>query len=151
MFDLLASLFKYLFIIFIYYFMYVIIRLIYLDIATTTVIGRKLEGNLPYLKLVNRRESLTFRVEESYFLEGDMILGRSGKNHIVIKDPFLSGSHAKFHVEDGRWFINDLNSKNGTMLNHQQLGEDAYELGDGDLVHLGQLDFLFVEPGRNRS
>lgn len=151
LFELLASLFKYLFIIFIYYFVFIIIRLIYLDITTTTVIGQKLEGSRPYLKLVNRRESLTFRVEESYFLENEVTLGRSGKNPITIKDPFLSSVHVSFFAEENRWYIRDLGSKNGTKVNDQLLEGTATELSDGDLIHFGQLDFLFVEAGRNRK
>lgn len=151
MFEILASLFKYLFIIFIYYFIYTIIRLIYVDITTTTVVGKKLEGKNPYLKLINQRESLPFRMEDSYFLEDGTTLGRSGRNNIVIKDPFLSGLHLRFTEVENRWFLQDMNSKNGTLLNHQPLENHPTELMDGDLIRLGQLEFLFVEPGRNRS
>lgn len=151
MFEILSMLFRYLFIFIIYYFVYTIIRLIYLDITTTTVVGRKLEGNNPYIKLVTPRESLPFPVEEIYFLEDRSLLGRSGKNIFVIKDPFLSGSHVRFLSTENRWFILDLNSKNGTMVNHIPLTEDPCELMDGDLIHVGQMDFLFVESGRDRE
>lgn len=151
MFEVLASLFRYLFIFIIYYFVFIIIRLIYLDITTTTTVGKKLEGKSPYIKLVNRRENLSFPVEESYFLEDGALLGRSGKNSFVVKDPFLSGTHVSFRLTEGRWFIQDMNSKNGTMVNHRSLDGQAQELSDGDLIHVGQLDFLFVESGRDHK
>lgn len=151
MFEILASLFRYLSILFIYYFIYTIIRLIYVDITSTTAVGRKLEGRQPYLKLVNYRESLPFRMEESYFLEEGTTLGRGGKNQIVIKDPFLSNVHLRFFSIGDRWFLQDMKSKNGTVVNHQSVSREPVELGDGDLIRLGQLEFLFVESGRNRE
>jgi len=145
LFEILSTVFRYIFIVIIYYFVYGIIRLIYLDISTTTHTGKKLSGKDPYLKLINRRESLNFRVEESYFLDGATSLGRSNKNEICIKDPFLSGEHAAFHNKKGAWYVYDLGSKNGTFVNDEQIDSQPYELTDGDTVHLGQVNFIFVD------
>jgi pSer/pThr/pTyr-binding forkhead associated (FHA) protein len=145
MFEILSTVFKYIFIIIIYYFVYAIIRLIYLDISTTTHTGKKLSGKNPYLKLINRRETLNFRVDESYFLDEEKTLGRSNKNEICIKDPFLSGEHATFLRNKDVWYVSDLGSKNGTYVNDEKIDATPYELTDGDTVHLGQLNFIFVD------
>ncbi|MBF7095729.1 FHA domain-containing protein [Alkalibacter mobilis] len=145
MFEILASFLKYVFIIIIYYFIYGIIRLIYLDISTTTHTGRSLSSKDPYLKLINRRESLNFKVEESYFLDSTKTIGRSNKNQIIIKDPFLSSEHAEFVFKNNYWYVFDLGSKNGVYVNNLKVEDIGQSLNDGDTIHLGQLDFIFVD------
>ncbi len=49
------------------------------------------------------------------FFEGrSYIVGRSG--HIRINDPFASRFHAELNVVNGRFFLRDLGSSNGTYL-----------------------------------
>jgi len=101
--------------------------------------------NSPYLKLINQREMLNFKVEETYAVTKNSIIGRSDKNDIIIKDPFISSSHAQITIRDGDFFIKDLGSKNGTFANENTLKE-GYEqrLNNGDKIRLGQVEFLFV-------
>jgi len=138
---------KYIFIIIIYLFIYGIIRLIYLDISSMGAQGKGMKKgrNLPYIKLINRRENLGFKVEETYILDGDMELGRSNKNDIVIKDPYVSGKHIKFIMKDGKVLVQDMGSTNGSFVNGKRLGSDPVYLEDGDKIHIGQMDFLYVE------
>ena len=42
------------------------------------------------------------------------IIGREG--HIYVNDPTISKHHAQMSIEDGRIFLRDLNSTNGTFL-----------------------------------
>ena len=60
MFDILSLIFRYLFILLIYLFMFGIIRMIYLDIRG---IRRRSSITATYLKLINRRDELPFNVE----------------------------------------------------------------------------------------
>lgn len=148
MYEILSSIMKYIFITIIYLFIYGIIRLIYLDISSMGAKGKhgmKKGKNLPYIKLINRREDLGFKVEETYTLDGNMELGRSNKNDIVIKDPYVSGKHVRFTVHDGRTSMQDLNSTNGSFVNGERLGRNPVYLRDGDKIHIGQMDFLYVE------
>jgi pSer/pThr/pTyr-binding forkhead associated (FHA) protein len=100
--------------------------------------------NLPYLKLINRRDSLDVKVEESYVLEDGLTVGRDLDNGITIADPFLSGRHAMFMNKDGSYLLQDLNSTNGTLVNGLKLADMPVKLKDGDRVHIGRLDFLYV-------
>lgn len=144
MYSIIASLLKYIFITIIYLFILSIIRLIYLDIRSTSAQKSQTGSSLPYLKLINRRESLDFRIYETYQLDGNVTIGRKHKNEIFIQDPFLSSSHAEIRTEDGKCYIRDIGSTNGTFVNGKQLHEKETLLMDGDRVHLGQVDFLFV-------
>ena len=60
-------------------------------------------------------------------------MGRAGTNRIVLKDDLCSREHAEIYHLDGRWWLRDLNSLNGTRVNGQTL-EREYELSPGDEV-----------------
>ncbi|MCX7711292.1 MAG: FHA domain-containing protein [Clostridia bacterium] len=145
MFEILSSLLKYIFITIIYIFLFSIIRLIYLDIRSVNKKASDLAEKAPYLKLINRRDELYFKVEESYILSRDKSLGRAAKANISIEDPFLSGEHARFIHRDGSILLKDLGSKNGTLINGVRLTDEEVPLNNGDKIEMGQLAFLFVD------
>lgn len=151
MFEVISSLLKYIFITVIYLFIYAIIRMIYLDIRMTNAGRSSGSTDMPYLKLVNRRDDLDFKVEESYMLAGRLTIGRAQGNGITVADPFLSGKHAAFTCKDGVCTIEDLKSTNGILVNGSKLTEAPVALSDGDRIHIGQLDFLFVAGRRDKK
>lgn len=140
MYNIIAILFKYIFIVIIYLFIFSIIRLIYLDI-------RGMEGissdDRVYLKLINRKDSLPFKIKEYYSIDDAITLGRHGDNNIVIKDPFISKRHFQIMEDEGDYYLEDLNSANGTYLNGDKIF-DVVKLNDGDIIRVGQIEFLFV-------
>lgn len=148
LFEIISSLLKYIFTIIIYLFIFGIIRLIYLDIRSINMQKAGLNRDLPYLKLINQRESLAFKVEETYVLNDSLVIGRSDKSNIVIKDPFISGKHAQFVLKDGRYRLEDLGSTNGTFINGSRIDKGQITLKDGDKVRVGQVEFLFVHNNR---
>lgn len=87
MFNIFSLIFKYIFIVIIYLFILSIIRLIYLDIRgiDTTPLD-----DSTYLKLVNKKDTLPFKVREYYHLDEEAHLGRGKDNEIIIKDPYIS-------------------------------------------------------------
>jgi pSer/pThr/pTyr-binding forkhead associated (FHA) protein len=137
---------KFIFTLAIYLFIFAIMRLIYLDIRSMNA-NKSNKNNLsPYLKLINQRETMDFKVDETYILDRDMSIGRSDSNQIVIKDPFISATHARFLIKFGNYYLSDLRSSNGTFVNGQ-LVESAEEkcLANGDKIKFGNVDFLFVQ------
>ena len=146
MFDTISYIFKYIFILIMYLFIFGVMRLIYLDIKSMRGRNTGGDGSHPYLKLLNRREHLNFKVEESYTLDKDLSIGRVADNNITIADPFLSKRHAKLSVRKGNVYLEDQNSKNGTFLNGKRLerGIEA-PLQDGDKIRLGNIEFLFIK------
>lgn len=140
MYNILSIVFKYIFIIIIYMFILSIIRLIYLDIRG---ISKSRGGEGAYLKLINRKDSLPFRIDEHYAIEEELSLGRRGSNDIVIKDPYISKSHFRVIKDEKMYFLEDLKSSNGTFLNGQKL-LDVAKLSNGDRIKIGNIEFLFV-------
>lgn len=140
MFNILSLIFKYVFIIIIYMFIFAIIRLIYLDIRS--IKGIKTDDNA-YLKLINRLDSLPFKIKDHYSIVDGISLGRNGDNVIVIKDPFVSKFHLQIVKDEEEFFLEDLNSANGTFLNGEKV-LDAIKLNNGDKITIGNIEFLFV-------
>ena len=140
MYNIFSLIFKYLFIFIIYYFMFSIIRLIYLDIKG--IKASPLEKDT-YLKLINRKDSLPFKIQEAYNLEDSITIGRSNENDVIIKDPYISKKHLSIVKDEEEYYLEDLNSANGTYLNGDRL-MDAVKLKNGDRIQFGQIEFLFV-------
>jgi len=65
-------------------------------------------------------------------------LGRSSSCEIAISDPALSRNHCLFELREGRLFITDLASANGTAVNGTELGADSVELKPGDEILVGE-------------
>lgn len=143
LYELISTIFKYIFVFIIFYFIYNIIKMIYLDISSGENIGKESDT---YLKLINRKEQLPFKVMEHYYLSNSVSIGREDSNDIVIKDRFISKRHAHIVKDEGIYFLEDLGSANGTFLNGQEI-HDAIELKDKDIIDIGQVEFLFVDGG----
>jgi pSer/pThr/pTyr-binding forkhead associated (FHA) protein len=73
-----------------------------------------------------------------------VILGRGGTNvecTIVLAERQVSRQHAEIYLDQGRYFLRDLGSKNGTYLNSQPVTE-AVELYDNDAIQIALCERL---------
>jgi hypothetical protein len=62
-------------------------------------------------------------------------IGRAPDNSICIKDPSVSSHHARIDFYQGKYFISDLQSSNGTYVNNARV--EQAQLKNQDLVALG--------------
>lgn len=145
--SVLSKLLTYVFVFIIYLFIYVIIRMIFLDIR---MMYRKKTGGLAdaYLKLINLRHDLDFPVDESYEISENEVIGRGKKCDISIADRYLSTKNSRIFKSSGKFYLEDLDSTNGTFLNGEPLSDTAVELLDGDKITVGRVNFLFVLPAK---
>jgi hypothetical protein len=79
---------------------------------------------------------------ERFDLIGGLSIGRSRDADVQIEDRYASGIHARIFNREGRTFVEDMSSTNGTMLNDAELKGEA-ELVDGDVVRIGDTEFRF--------
>ena len=63
--------------------------------------------------------------------------GRSPTNSIQIDDTFASGDHATVALRNGRWWLEDRQSTNGTLLNGIPIDQPVI-ITDGDIISIGQ-------------
>lgn len=66
--------------------------------------------------------------------------GRDMNNDIVADDIYISGSHFKINKINEEYFIEDLNSTNGTLLNNKHLSK-VEKLKNNDIIGLGEIQF----------
>jgi len=76
----------------------------------------------------------------------EVSLGRANVNSIVLEDNSVSRSHSVIHEVDGKFFIKDVGSRNGTYVNDKKIQED-FQLRHGDRVKVGIYVLRFLlEP-----
>ena len=83
----------------------------------------------------------SFVVEKEKF-----VVGRLNEKDIdlTIGDKSLSGRHAIISREQGRTYITDLESTNGTRINGNLIvANTPTKLSSGDVIELGQIELIF--------
>jgi pSer/pThr/pTyr-binding forkhead associated (FHA) protein len=79
---------------------------------------------------------------ERFDLFGGISIGRSSDADVRIEDRFASGVHARVYSRGAHYYVEDMNSTNGTFLNGRQLNGEA-RLNDLDEVRIGGTEFRF--------
>lgn len=77
---------------------------------------------------------------QRFDLIGGLSVGRSKEADVQIDDRYASSLHARVFSREGRFYVEDMNSTNGTLLNGATLQGEA-ELIDGDNVQIGDTVF----------
>lgn len=80
---------------------------------------------------------------QSWALQPVTKLGRAATNTIVLAEPFASNEHALVAWRGGQWWLEDLKSSNGTMLNGVRIQEPTV-LSAGDVIGFGRI-FMRLE------
>jgi hypothetical protein len=79
---------------------------------------------------------------ERFDLFGGISIGRSGDADVRIEDRFASGIHARIYPRGGSYYVEDMNSTNGTYLNGDRLEVDV-ELAHLDVIEIGDTELRF--------
>ncbi|MBX3181325.1 MAG: FHA domain-containing protein [Polyangiaceae bacterium] len=89
------------------------------------------------------RFRLRFLLQEIDLHPGVTTLGRSADCRVSLDDPLVSREHAQLTVRGDRVVLEDLGSRNGTLLNGERT-TGACELRDNDRIRLGAQEFVFL-------
>lgn len=73
-------------------------------------------------------------------VKGELSIGRTEGNDLVLNHPSVSRRHARIEPRDERWWIVDLQSTNGIKVNGNLVGESQVSAGDRVLIGSVQLD-----------
>ncbi|MEM7347698.1 MAG: FHA domain-containing protein [Chloroflexota bacterium] len=91
------------------------------------------------------------RIGEEISLEQDVVtLGRASTCQIVIDSDFASRRHAQIVRRDQVYWLRDLGSKNGTLLNDEAVVGELL-LSEGMEIRIGEMAFRFVDEGATRT
>lgn len=94
--------------------------------------GKRGKGPL-FLEVVEPAD----RTGQRFDVDGELTIGRSpGCGIATTYDVYSSTQHARLFHQDGRLFVEDLGSTNGTFVNSERIAKPT-KLGRGDLVQVG--------------
>jgi pSer/pThr/pTyr-binding forkhead associated (FHA) protein len=82
-------------------------------------------------------------IREVKLQETELTIGRKGENDLSIEDPSVSGRHAKIVKIQSVFFVEDLHSTNGTLVNNKPI--DRHQLQDTDVIMIGNHKLLFQD------
>jgi pSer/pThr/pTyr-binding forkhead associated (FHA) protein len=71
-------------------------------------------------------------------------VGRSPKCNLPVDEPLASRQHVEITCERGLFWVQDLGSRNGTLLNGEKISERR-QLKDGDEITIGATQLKFVQ------
>jgi hypothetical protein len=80
----------------------------------------------------------------TFTLQAVTSLGRKPSNTIVLDDDFVSSEHSLLSWRDGRAWLEDVASTNGTFLNDAEVTRPA-ALSEGDIIGIGGVRLKWTE------
>jgi len=87
-------------------------------------------------------------VQEGLHQDEPLTIGRDGQAcTLVLDDSSVSSRHAQIRFEQGRFFLYDTASTNGTFVNGKRTQRQG--LLDGDRIKMGDTVLLFKEAGKS--
>lgn len=79
--------------------------------------------------------------------EGDRItIGRGSESNVVIDNTAISRVHVALELKNGAYFVSDLKSLNGTMVNGKKIGKMVLVSKD-DTINFGKFRLEYVAQG----
>ena len=92
--------------------------------------------------LIPKSEDSSQKMAYSIEKQGVTSIGRKPGNSVVLKDPSVSGYHAKIRFEDDAYFLYDFATTNGTRVNGRKIYRKR--IVDGDIIEIGGIAFVFL-------
>jgi pSer/pThr/pTyr-binding forkhead associated (FHA) protein len=87
---------------------------------------------MPYLSVRTEERGAATRVQ----IKGVAVIGRSKGCDVVIDDKQSSRRHARVFSDGRQYFVEDLDSRNGTLLNGGKIA-GRHPIQDGDEIRIG--------------
>lgn len=75
--------------------------------------------------------------------DGQNILGSGPEADVQLHDPTVSAKHASLRYKEGKFYLIDLDSSNGTFLNDGATPIAREEVKDNDVIRAGELVLKF--------
>lgn len=128
--DLIVLGLRLVFVLLIYLFLFQVVIVIVKDLRNASVRRDSTEPEGFFLVVVDSGAQSLISGQR-FELEPITSIGRSPSNTVALNDNFASGEHAMLALRDGKWWLEDVGSTNGTMLNRRLInGPTPVDLGD---------------------
>lgn len=74
-------------------------------------------------------------------LKKKLLLGRRESCDIVLRFPNISAHHCQLTVNNGYWYVQDLNSRNGVKVNSTRVGVEEKRIDPGAVITVAKQKF----------
>lgn len=141
--PLLKFSFKFLIILVIYIFIFWALKIMYKDIKGSNRKKRRTSKvfGLEVVKIEEANQVL--KIGSLIPVKNILTIGRREDNLLILQSQYISGYHAKIYVKNNEFFIEDLNSTNGTKVNNKIISKPTY-LKSGDEISIGEYGFKVI-------
>ncbi len=79
-------------------------------------------------------------------LNPETTIGSQPDNDLVLRDRYISGHHTRLHWDGISWWVDDMNSTNGTYVNQQRISPGApAALAAGAMLQVGDVMLEMLE------
>lgn len=85
-------------------------------------------------------------LKECVISKDELTIGRKPDNDLTLDDASVSGHHARIVKIQAVYFVEDLRSTNGILVNGHKV--DRKQLRDADVVTIGKHRLVFLEEGK---
>jgi hypothetical protein len=135
----------------IYGFLFLVLRATARELSDAARVMAPDEGHAGAMAL------LTLDAAESSLRPGEVLplqaatrIGRVAGNTMIVDDPHISAEHVEIRFERGQWWLRDLGSSNGTLVNGDPV-RAVMGVRPGDVIQCGRVRFrlipFFTVPG----
>jgi hypothetical protein len=147
--DWFLLLLRIVFIFLLYFFLYQLVRVTTRELIALAGTmpedrrGKRAAGQLPdRLVLVDPGDSLLYP-GTLFPLQPITLVGRIPECTVVLDELFVSGEHAELTLRQGRWWVRDLGSTNGTFVNGTEV-RGTSPVDPEDIVQFGRVKLRLV-------
>ncbi len=116
-------------------FLIAIIWLSYQDLKSANYRSSELDRTPGLMRIVGSENSSN--IGRYFILHPVTSIGRSAGNTIVLEDDFASLEHALIILRGEQWLLEDLGSRNGTLLNDVPIATTTAVVS-GDVITIGR-------------
>lgn len=139
--DLIKPILGVLVIAIIYVIIFMALRIMYKDVKSGD--KKKVLKKAYGLEVISAVEGSNLKKGSIIPINRVITLGRKDDNLVILNDPYASGYHAKVYPKNTEYFVEDLKSTNGTLLNDEYV-EGKVPLEIGDEIRIGATKFRVI-------
>lgn len=141
---IMSFVFGIIFIVFLYFIIYYSLKIMYKDIKGGKR-GKRRKAQIAHgLEVVKSSQLDNLRPGSIIPIRQTLTFGRKDDNDVVVRDEFISGYHARIIIKNNVFYIEDLQSTNGTFINGEKI-EGRAKIEVNDEIKLGNVVFKVID------
>lgn len=148
-FDWFILLLRVLFVFLLYFFLFQIVRTIARELRAVAIVTaggpspRAAAGQAGAVLVLLEPTEAGHPAGHRFAIRSGAVVGRREGSAVHLNDTYVSNEHARLFLNDGRWWVADLGSTNGTFVGGQRIDRPT-ALATGAEVRFGRIRTQFV-------